>query len=65
MKTIYLDYGSTTPVRKEVLKSALPYFSKIYGNPSSFHSTGLIAKKEMENSRKKISKILNCEEEKK
>ncbi len=62
MKTIYLDYGSTTPVRSEVLKESLPYFSKIYGNPSSFHSTGLLAKKEMESARKKIAKILNCEE---
>ena len=63
MKTIYLDHGSTTPVRKEVLKESLPYFSKIYGNPSSFHTTGLIAKKEINKARKKIAKILNCEEE--
>ncbi len=62
MKTIYLDYGSTTPVRKEVLKEALPYFSKVYGNPSSFHSTGLIVKKKIGEARKKIAKILNCEE---
>jgi len=61
MKSIYLDNGSTTPLRKEVLKSALPFFSKIYGNPSSFHSTGLIAKKEMQKSREKIAKILNCD----
>lgn len=61
MKNIYLDNGSTTPVRKIVLKKALPYFSKIYGNPSSFHSTGLIAKKEMQKARENISKILNCD----
>jgi len=61
MKSMYLDNGSTTPLRKEVLKSALPFFSKIYGNPSSFHSTGLIAKKEMQKSREKIAKILNCD----
>lgn len=61
MKDIYLDNGSTTPVRKIVLKKALPYFSKIYGNPSSFHSTGLIAKKEMQKARENISKILNCD----
>ncbi len=61
MKNIYLDNGSTTPVRKIVLKKALPYFLKIYGNPSSFHSTGLIAKKEMQKARENISKILNCD----
>jgi cysteine desulfurase len=62
MKTIYLDNSATTPVRKEVLNEALPYFSKIYGNPSSFHFTGLVAKQAINKSRKTISKILNCNE---
>ncbi|MEK6959504.1 MAG: cysteine desulfurase family protein [archaeon] len=61
MKTkAYLDYSSTTPVRKEALKAALPFFSKKFGNPSSFHSTGLEAKLAMKAAREKISKILNC-----
>ncbi len=59
---IYLDYSATTPVRKEVLEEATPYFSERFGNPSSFHTSGLIAKKTLQESRKKISKILNCEE---
>ncbi len=62
MKTIYIDNSATTPVRKEVLNEALPYFSKIYGNPSSFHQTGLIAKQAINKSRKTIGKILNCNE---
>jgi cysteine desulfurase len=60
MKTIYLDNSATTPVRREVLKEALPYFSEVYGNPSSFHSTGLVAKKAIINARENITKILNC-----
>ena len=60
MKEIYLDYASTTPVRKEVLKEALPYFEKYFGNPSSFHTSGLIAKKAIKTSREEIAKILNC-----
>ena len=61
-KEIYLDYSATTPTRKEVLTETLPYFIEKFGNPSSFHSSGLIAKNALVNSRKKIAKILNCEE---
>jgi len=60
MKQIYLDYSSTTPTRKEVLAEALPYFNEKFGNPSSFHSTGLIAKKAMASAREKIAKILHA-----
>jgi len=53
----YLDYAATTPVRKEVLEEAKPYFSKKYGNPSSFHSRGLEAKKAMDGAREMIAKV--------
>ncbi|MBT4596905.1 MAG: hypothetical protein HOC95_02905, partial [Candidatus Diapherotrites archaeon] len=35
---VYLDYSATTPVRKEVLAEALPFFVDSFGNPSSFHA---------------------------
>ncbi len=62
-KEIYLDFASTTPVRKEALKEAIPYFEEKFGNPSSFHSTGLVTKIIMKKSRETIAKILNCESE--
>jgi cysteine desulfurase len=34
-KPIYLDYQSTTPVDTQVVESMLPYFSIMFGNPSS------------------------------
>jgi cysteine desulfurase len=60
MKQIYLDHAATTPVRPEALEAMLPYFFDKFGNPSSFHSAGKVAKDAMETARETIAKILNC-----
>src|SRR5262245_50774751 len=36
-RRVYLDHNATTPVHPEVLAEMLPYFSEVYGNPSSIH----------------------------
>ncbi len=56
---IYLDYASTTPIDKEILKGMLPYFDKKYSNPSSMYESGRLAKNIIEESRKKIAKVIN------
>jgi cysteine desulfurase len=33
MKRIYLDYASTTPLDKKVLKAMLPFMKGDFGNP--------------------------------
>jgi len=60
MKEIYLDYAATTPVDERVLQEMMDYFTKIYGNPSSFHNKGMEAKNAVDNARDRIAKILNC-----
>ena len=59
MREVYLDYASTTPVRKEVVKAMMPYFSEKFGNPMSTHSFGEEALNAVEAAREKIAKTLN------
>jgi cysteine desulfurase len=40
MSVVYVDNNATTKVAPEVLDAMLPFFSELYGNPSSMHSFG-------------------------
>ena len=55
---IYMDHAATTAVKEEVLQEMLPYFSQIYGNPSSIYSFGRDAKRAIEVARDKVAKAL-------
>ena len=61
MKRIYMDYAATTPVDPRVLKAMQPYQSKKFGNTMSLHSFGQEAKEAVEESRRKVSGLLNAE----
>jgi len=60
---IYMDHAASTPVRKEVLKEMLPYFTDKYGNASSLHSFGREAAQAMEQSRMEIASIIGARPE--
>ena len=60
MKIRYFDNAATTRVKKEVLDEMLPYYAEKYGNPSSLYSIGRISKKAIEEARKKVATLINC-----
>lgn len=62
-RVVYLDNASTTALDPRVLEAMQPYFSEIYGNPSSFHSVGLEAKNAVTAARKTIAQLLHGHEE--
>jgi cysteine desulfurase len=57
---IYLDNASTTPVLPEVTEQIGEILRSVFGNPSSIHYHGRIAKTVIEDARKKIAQIINA-----
>ncbi|MBN2019774.1 MAG: cysteine desulfurase NifS [Sedimentisphaerales bacterium] len=60
MKTVYFDNNATTKVADEVLEDIQPYFSKLYGNPSSMHTFGGQVGIKIREAREKIAVLLGC-----
>jgi len=60
MKRVYLDYAATSPVKDEVLKEMLPYFTNIFGNPSSVYSYARESKKAIDNARDIVAATINA-----
>jgi cysteine desulfurase len=58
---IYLDHAASTPVDPEVIEAMLPYLTETYGNPSSVHSFGRKAEEAVEEARRTIAAVLNCQ----
>ena len=61
MDRIYMDNAATTAVSPEVLQTMLPYFSEIYGNPSSIHSTGRDARRTVDAARKQVAQAIGAQ----
>ena len=61
MKTVYVDNNATTKVAPEVLEGMLPYFSELYGNPSSMHFFGGQVEKKVNEAREKAADFLGAE----
>jgi len=57
---VYMDNNATTRVAPEVLEAMLPFFSELYGNPSSMHSFGGQVGKDLREARESLADLLGC-----
>ena len=58
---VYADNAATTAMSQVAIDAMLPYFNKVYGNPSSLHSTGQQAKEALDAARATVAACLGCE----
>ena len=61
MRNVYLDYSATTPVKEEVLKEMIPYFTEKFGNPSSLYDKGLESKAAVGHAREQLASLINAD----
>jgi len=57
-RRIYLDHNASTPLHPEVLAEMLPFFSEVFGNPSSVHAFGRAAREAVDVARERIARFL-------
>ncbi|NLW44256.1 MAG: cysteine desulfurase NifS [Syntrophomonadaceae bacterium] len=60
MKRVYMDHSATTPLDPRVLKAMEPYLTEEYGNPSSIHRMGQIARNGVETAREQVARLINA-----
>jgi len=60
MKTIYVDNNATTRVAPEVFEEMTPYFTELYGNPSSMHFFGGQVQQKVEEARERVAGLLGA-----
>ena len=58
---VYADNAATTAMSQVAIDAMLPYFNKVYGNPSSLHSVGQEAKEALDAARATVAECLGCE----
>ncbi|MBR5553005.1 MAG: aminotransferase class V-fold PLP-dependent enzyme [Clostridia bacterium] len=57
---VYADNAATTKVYPEVVEEMLPYFTEVFGNPSSLHHMGQQAKKALDSARARIADVIGA-----
>lgn len=59
--TVYADNAATTQMSDSALKAMMPLLTDIYGNPSSLHSVGQIAKEHLEAARETVAECIGAD----
>ena len=63
MEVRYFDNSATTRIKEEILTEMFPFLSREYGNPSSLYSIGRKSKRAIEEARKRVASLINCNSE--
>ncbi|MEI7796932.1 MAG: cysteine desulfurase family protein [Methylococcaceae bacterium] len=58
---IYFDNNATTPIDERVFDAMLPFMKTMYGNPSSVHRLGRIAKSAVETAREQVADLVDAQ----
>ncbi len=61
MKTVYLDNNATTRPAPEVIEAMMPFFTELWGNPSSMHAFGGQVARPLEAAREEVADFLGAE----
>ncbi len=60
MQHFYFDHNATTPVAPEVLEAVASCLGQVYGNASSIHYFGQLAKQRLEAARRQVAALIGC-----
>jgi cysteine desulfurase len=60
VRHIYFDHNATTPVAPEVLEAVSLCLGQVYGNASSIHYFGQLAKQRLEAARRQVAALIGC-----
>jgi cysteine desulfurase len=60
VQRFYFDHNATTPIAPEVFEAMRPCLGEVYGNPSSIHHFGQMAKQRLEMARRQTASLLHC-----
>lgn len=60
VRTIYVDNAATTAMSDVAIEAMTPYLKGVYGNPSSLHTVGQIAKEALDKARDTVAACLGA-----
>ncbi len=62
MPRVYMDANATTPLLPEVMEAMRPYWMEQFGNASSIHQQGQVARTAVDRARETLAEFFNCRE---
>lgn len=60
MRLVYLDHNATSPLREEVLQAMMLFLQEEYGNASSLHVKGRVARDAVERARDSVARLIGA-----